>query len=125
MSHRNDGPLFKVRNDPRVTPFGHFLRHWSLDELPQLINVLVGEMSLVGPRPHLPEEVDQYSPYERRVFAVKPGITGLAQVTGRSNLKFEEEVKLDLQYVEEWSLFLDLWILWRTVFTVLKRDGAD
>ncbi|MDD4628268.1 MAG: exopolysaccharide biosynthesis polyprenyl glycosylphosphotransferase [Candidatus Peribacteraceae bacterium] len=125
LSHRNDGPLFKVRNDPRVTRFGKFLRRWSLDELPQLLNVLVGEMSLVGPRPHLMEEVDQYSPFERRVFAVKPGITGLAQVTGRSNLKFGDEVKSDLQYVEEWSMFLDLWILWRTIFAVLKRDGAD
>ena len=125
LSHRNDGPLFKVRNDPRVTPSGRFLRRWSLDELPQLFNVFIGQMSLVGPRPHLPEEVDHYSSYQRRVFAVKPGITGLAQVAGRSNLKFEEEVKLDLKYVEEWSLLLDLWILWRTVFTVLKRDGAD
>ncbi|MDD5751189.1 MAG: exopolysaccharide biosynthesis polyprenyl glycosylphosphotransferase [Candidatus Peribacteraceae bacterium] len=125
LSHRRDGPLFKVHNDPRVTRVGSFLRRWSLDELPQLLNVFIGEVSLVGPRPHLPEEVDQYSPYQRRVFAVKPGITGLSQVAGRSNLKFEEEVKLDLQYVEEWSLLLDLWILWRTVFTVLKRDGAD
>ncbi|MDD5623468.1 MAG: sugar transferase, partial [Candidatus Peribacteraceae bacterium] len=125
LSHRNDGPLFKVHHDPRVTRFGRFLRRWSLDELPQFLNVLIGQMSLVGPRPHLPEEVDQYSHYQRRVFAVKPGVTGLAQVTGRSNLKFEEEVKLDLQYIEEWSVFLDLWILWRTIFAVLKKEGAD
>ena len=125
LSHRSDGPLFKVHGDPRVTRFGHFLRRWSLDELPQLLNVLVGQMSLVGPRPHLPEEVDRYSPFQRRVFAVRPGITGLAQISGRSGLKFEEEVALDLKYVEEWSPLLDLWVLWRTVFTVMKREGAD
>ncbi len=82
-------------------------------------------MSLVGPRPHLPDEVDRYSSYERRVFAVKPGITGLAQVSGRSDLVFKEEVRLDLKYIEEWSLFLDLWILWRTIFAVLRKNGAD
>jgi exopolysaccharide biosynthesis polyprenyl glycosylphosphotransferase len=125
LSHRTDGPLFKVRNDPRVTRVGRVLRRLSLDELPQLLNVLRGEMSLVGPRPHLPEEVDRYSPEQRRVFAVKPGITGLAQISGRSNLKFEDEVRLDLQYIEDWSLLFDLWILWRTVFTILKREGAD
>lgn len=124
-SHRSDGPLFKIKNDPRVTRFGKFLRRFSIDELPQLINVISGHMSLVGPRPHLPEEVNKYSSYQRRVFAVKPGITGLAQVYGRSDLKFEEEVRLDLQYIEEWSPFLDLWILWRTVFIVLSRHGAD
>lgn len=124
-SHRSDGPLFKIKNDPRVTPLGRVLRRWSLDELPQLVNVLLGHMSLVGPRPHLPDEVDRYSAYERRVFAVKPGITGLAQVSGRSDLPFKEEVRLDLQYIEEWSVFLDLWVLWRTIFTVIGRKGAD
>ena len=124
-SHRTDGPLFKMKNDPRVTPLGRILRRWSLDELPQLFNVLVGHMSLVGPRPHLPEEVQKYSSYQRRVFAVKPGITGLPQVSGRSDLPFKEEVRLDLQYIEEWSPFLDLWILWRTLFTVIRRKGAD
>lgn len=124
-SHRSDGPLFKIKNDPRVTPLGAVLRRFSLDELPQLLNVLVGQLSLVGPRPHLPDEVDRYTSYERRVFAVKPGITGLAQVSGRSDLPFKEEVRLDLRYIEEWSLFLDLWILWRTLFVILKRDGAD
>ncbi|MBI3332060.1 exopolysaccharide biosynthesis polyprenyl glycosylphosphotransferase [Candidatus Peregrinibacteria bacterium] len=118
---RHDGPLFKVRNDPRVTRTGRFLRRWTLDELPQLLNVLLGHLSLVGPRPHLPEEVERYSLLERRVFAVKPGMTGLAQISGRSDLKFEDEVRLDLQYIEEWSLLLDLWILWRTVFTVIGR----
>lgn len=124
-SHRDDGPLFKIKDDPRVTRIGKFLRHSSLDELPQLLNVFVGHMSLVGPRPHLPEEVDRYGSYERRVFAVKPGVTGLAQVSGRSNLPFQEEVRLDLRYIEEWSPLLDLWILWRTVFVVLGARGAD
>ncbi|PIR53343.1 hypothetical protein COU76_01585 [Candidatus Peregrinibacteria bacterium CG10_big_fil_rev_8_21_14_0_10_49_10] len=124
-SHRTDGPLFKMKNDPRVTGLGRVLRRWSLDELPQLLNVFVGHMSLVGPRPHLPEEVSKYSTYERRVFAVKPGITGFPQVSGRSDLPFKEEVRLDLQYIEEWSPFLDLWILWRTAFVVIKRKGAD
>ncbi len=125
LNHRNDGPLFKVKDDPRITVLGRFLRRWSLDELPQLLNVFAGQMSIVGPRPHLPEEVKFYTSYQRRVFAVRPGITGLAQVSGRSDLRFEEEVRLDLQYIEEWSPFLDLWILWRTVFTVLNRKGAD
>jgi len=125
QNERNDGPLFKMRNDPRITPFGKFLRRWTLDEFPQLINVLLGQVSLVGPRPHLPSEVQKYSLEQRRVFAVKPGMTGLAQTSGRSDLGFEEEMKLDLRYIEEWSLLLDLWILWRTMFTVLSRKGAD
>jgi lipopolysaccharide/colanic/teichoic acid biosynthesis glycosyltransferase len=90
-----------------------------------LFNVLVGQMSLVGPRPHLPEEVSRYSPRERRVFAVKPGITGLAQVSGRSDLSFADEVRLDLQYIEEWSWTTDLWICWRTLVVILGRKGAD
>jgi lipopolysaccharide/colanic/teichoic acid biosynthesis glycosyltransferase len=125
MNHRTDGPLFKVRNDPRVTRVGRFLRRWTLDELPQLFNVLVGHVSLVGPRPHLPDEVELYSLEQRRVFAVKPGMTGLAQVSGRSDLPFDEEVRYDLQYIEEWSLLLDLWILWRTPFVILSKRGAD
>ncbi len=125
LNHRRDGPLFKVKNDPRITRVGTFLRRWTLDELPQLLNVFLGQLSLVGPRPHLREEVDRYSLTQRRVFAVKPGMTGLAQVSGRSDLSFEDEIRLDLQYIEEWSLLLDLWILWRTVFTVLGRKGAD
>lgn len=120
-NERKDGPLFKIKNDPRITRIGCFLRRFDLDELPQLFNVLVGHMSLVGPRPHLPEEVSRYSSYERRVFAVKPGISGLAQISGRSKLSFKEEVRLDLQYVEEWSPLLDLWILWRTIFVVIFR----
>ncbi|MDB4979139.1 MAG: undecaprenyl-phosphate galactose phosphotransferase [Candidatus Peribacteria bacterium] len=125
LNHRRDGPLFKIKNDPRVTRVGKTLRRFSLDELPQLLSVITGHMSLVGPRPHLPEEVERYNPEQCRVFAVKPGITGLAQVSGRSDLTFEEEVRLDLQYVEEWSIRLDLWILWRTVFIVMSREGAD
>jgi len=125
QSHREDGPLFKMKNDPRVTRSGKFLRRWSLDELPQLMNVLKGELSLVGPRPHLPEEVDSYTDFQKRVFTVKPGITGLAQISGRSDLPFDEEVRLDLQYIEEWSPWLDLWIMWRTVGVVLRGEGAD
>ena len=125
MNHRRDGPLFKIHDDPRVTRVGRFLRRFSFDELPQLLNVLFGQLSLVGPRPHLPDEVDRYSLEQRRVFAVKPGVTGLAQISGRSDLSFDDEVRLDLQYIEEWSLLLDLWILWRTVFTVFSRKGAD
>jgi len=124
-NHRKDGPLFKIKNDPRVTRVGALLRRWSIDEFPQLLNVLGGSVSLVGPRPHLPEEVKLYSSYQRRVFAVRPGATGLAQISGRSDLKFDEEVALDLKYVEEWTLWLDLWILWRTVVVVCSRKGAD
>lgn len=125
LNHRTDGPLFKAKNDPRITRTGRFLRRWSLDEFPQLLNVLLGHMALVGPRPHLPQEVSRYSPYQRRVFAICPGMTGLAQVSGRSDLSFEEEVRLDLQYIEEWSPLLDFWILWRTAFVIVGRKGAD
>ncbi len=125
LNHRKDGPLFKIKNDPRITHIGKVLRRWSIDEWPNLLNVLVGQMSLVGPRPHLPDEVKLYSSYQRRVFAVKPGVTGLAQVSGRSDLTFDEEVALDLKYVEEWSPLLDLWILWRTLVVVLGKKGAD
>jgi exopolysaccharide biosynthesis polyprenyl glycosylphosphotransferase len=125
LNHRADGPLFKAKHDPRVTKVGRFIRKWSLDELPQLFNVLAGHMSLVGPRPHLPQEVSLYTSYQRRVFAVRPGVTGLAQVSGRSDLTFDQEVALDLQYIEEWSLRMDLWILWRTLMVVIGRKGAD
>lgn len=125
LNHRKDGPLFKMKNDPRVTRLGALLRRWSIDEWPQLFNVLMGHLSLVGPRPHLPEEVKLYTSYQRRVFAVKPGMTGLAQVSGRSDLSFDEEVALDLTYIEEWSLFRDLWVIWRTVVVVVSRKGAD
>ncbi|WP_232303752.1 sugar transferase [Pseudofrankia sp. DC12] len=123
-NERAEGLLFKMRDDPRVTAVGKFLRKWSLDELPQLINVLIGTMSLVGPRPPLPREVAQYEGHVHRRLMVKPGLTGLWQVSGRSDLEWEEAVRLDLRYVENWSLAMDLSILWRTVFAVLKREGA-
>lgn len=119
-----DGPLFKIHDDPRVTRAGRFLRRYSLDELPQLFNVLNGSMSLVGPRPPLPGEAAQYDDVVRRRLLVRPGITGLWQVSGRSDLSWEESVELDLSYVENWSLIGDLMILCRTVRVVLARDGA-
>jgi exopolysaccharide biosynthesis polyprenyl glycosylphosphotransferase len=122
----NDGAglLFKIRKDPRVTRVGGWLRRYSLDELPQILNVLIGDMSLVGPRPALPDETTQYGDYVRRRLAVRPGITGLWQVNGRSNLPWDEAVRLDIRYVENWSLFLDLQILWRTWAAVAHADGA-
>lgn len=116
--------LFKMKDDPRVTRVGRFLRRYSLDELPQFINVLVGEMSVVGPRPPLPEEVLKYEDRVRRRFLVKPGITGLWQVSGRSDLDWRDTVRFDLYYVENWSLIQDLQILWRTVAVVFKGEGA-
>ena len=119
-----DDVLFKVRADPRVTPVGARLRKSSLDELPQLINVLRGEMSLVGPRPSLPEEAAKYAVHVRRRLVVKPGMTGLWQVNGRSELSWEETVRLDLRYVENWSFALDLQILWKTFFVIFRGAGA-
>lgn len=116
--------LFKMKNDPRVTPVGAVLRRFSLDELPQLFNVFLGHMSLVGPRPPLEREVEQYDRHVHRRFLVKPGITGLWQVSGRSNLDWEETVRLDLYYVENWTMTGDLAILWRTLRAVVHRDGA-
>lgn len=121
---RSDGPLFKNENDRRITRFGKFLRRSSLDELPQLINVLRGEMSLVGPRPHEPEEVDKYQQHQKKLLSIKPGMTGLAQVSGRSNLTFSEEVKLDLYYIENWSLKNDLQIIFKTIWVVIKKQGV-
>jgi exopolysaccharide biosynthesis polyprenyl glycosylphosphotransferase len=121
--NESDGLLFKIRNDPRVTPIGRFLRASSLDELPQLINVLVGEMSLVGPRP-LPAEDGDFLGDVRRRLLVRPGITGLWQVSGRSDLSWDDAVRLDLYYVDNWSLSFDLTILWRTVGVVLRSKGA-
>jgi lipopolysaccharide/colanic/teichoic acid biosynthesis glycosyltransferase len=116
--------LFKIRNDPRITTVGAWLRRWSVDELPQLINVVRGDMSLVGPRPALPDEAARYGDYVRRRLVVKPGLTGLWQVNGRSDLSWEESVRLDLRYVENWSLILDLQILWKTCSAVLHGSGA-
>ena len=122
--HNNaDGLLFKMRHDPRVTPVGG-LRRLSLDELPQLLNVLGGTMSLVGPRPPLPGEVARYDSSVSRRLLVKPGLTGLWQISGRSDLPWEEAVRLDLRYVENWSLALDLLILWKTAAAVFRAQGA-
>lgn len=118
------GPIFKMRSDPRVTRVGSFLRRFSLDELPQLLNVLRGDLSLVGPRPPLPEETEDYEPWQRHRLDVVQGITGLWQVSGRSRLSFEEMALLDLYYIEHWSILLDLEILMETVPTVLHGDGA-
>jgi exopolysaccharide biosynthesis polyprenyl glycosylphosphotransferase len=119
-----DGVLFKMKRDPRVTRTGAWLRRYSLDELPQLINVLLGHMSLVGPRPPLPEEVARYGADVYRRLAVKPGLTGLWQVSGRSDLPWDEAVRLDLRYVENWSLTLDMQILWKTMSAVIRGAGA-
>jgi exopolysaccharide biosynthesis polyprenyl glycosylphosphotransferase len=118
------GVLFKMRQDPRVTRSGRVLRRHSLDELPQLINVLLGEMSLVGPRPPLHSEVEQYPEDMRRRLVVKPGMTGLWQVSGRSDLSWEDSIRLDLRYVENWSLTVDLVILMRTALVVMRGQGA-
>ena len=119
-----DGLLFKIRKDPRITATGSWLRRWSLDELPQLFNVLLGEMSLVGPRPPLPSEVARYGCDVRRRLVVKPGLTGLWQVNGRSDLSREDAVRLDLRYVENWSFALDVQILWKTCAAVVRGRGA-
>ncbi|MFH1088956.1 MAG: sugar transferase [Candidatus Uhrbacteria bacterium] len=118
-NEREGTPLFKLKDDPRVTRVGKFIRKFSIDELPEFYLVLLGRMSLVGPRPHLPEEVAEYKPHHRRVLAVKPGITGLAQISGRADLDFEAEVRLDTYYIEHWSPWLDLTILLKTPFVVL------
>jgi exopolysaccharide biosynthesis polyprenyl glycosylphosphotransferase len=118
------GALFKMRRDPRVTRAGIWLRRYSLDELPQLFNVLFGDMSLVGPRPALPVEAARYGDHMRRRLAVKPGMTGLWQINGRSDLAWDEAVRLDLRYVENWSFILDLQILWKTLSAVLGGYGA-
>jgi exopolysaccharide biosynthesis polyprenyl glycosylphosphotransferase len=123
-SNDNDGILFKLRNDPRVTPVGAWLRRWSVDELPQLVNVLLGQMSLVGPRPAVPDEVAKYAVHVHRRLVVKPGLTGLWQVNGRSDLSWEESVRIDLRYVENWSLALDLQIMWKTIWALARRSGA-
>jgi exopolysaccharide biosynthesis polyprenyl glycosylphosphotransferase len=119
-----DDVLFKIRRDPRITRPGLWLRRWSLDELPQLLNVLLGDMSLVGPRPALPQEAARYGDLMRRRLAVTPGLTGLWQVSGRSDLSWDDAVRLDLRYVENWSLALDLQILWKTGAAVIRGAGA-
>jgi exopolysaccharide biosynthesis polyprenyl glycosylphosphotransferase len=123
-SNDTDGVLFKIRKDPRVTAVGTHLRRWSIDELPQLLNVFRGDMSLVGPRPALPDEAEKYAEHVHRRLVVKPGITGLWQVNGRSDLSWDESVRLDLRYVENWSFALDLQILWKTVPVLVRNSGA-
>ena len=120
----SDSVLFKLRQDPRVTAVGAHLRRLSLDELPQLFNVFLGHMSLVGPRPALPDEAEKYAEHVRRRLVVKPGLTGLWQVNGRSDLSWEESVRLDLRYVENWSFALDLQIIWKTISVMLRGSGA-
>jgi exopolysaccharide biosynthesis polyprenyl glycosylphosphotransferase len=124
VNNELDGVLFKLRQDPRITALGVHLRRWSVDELPQLINVVLGHMSLVGPRPALPEEAARYADHVRRRLVVKPGMTGLWQVKGRSDLSWDESVRLDLRYVENWSLVLDLQIMWKTISVVIRGVGA-
>lgn len=118
------GPVFKITNDPRITPLGHWMRRYSLDELPQLFNVLRGDMALVGPRPPLMTEYNRFTEYQRQKLAVKPGITCLWQVSGRNEVRdFDEWVRLDLEYIHRWSLWLDLQILFRTVGVVFSGSG--
>jgi exopolysaccharide biosynthesis polyprenyl glycosylphosphotransferase len=118
-----EGWAFKMERDPRVTPVGRFLRRFSLDELPQLWNVLSGSMSLVGPRPSLPEEVENFAPGERRRLSMKPGMTGLWQVSGRHTLPIERWIEIDLEYVDNWTLMLDIKILFKTIAAVLRGEG--
>lgn len=126
QQNESDGPIFKIKNDPRITEIGKFIRKHSLDEIPQFINVIQGKMSLVGPRPALPEEVRQYSNYEIKRLETKPGLTGLWQVSGRSNLSFKKMIQLDIMYINTMSLFVDLKILFKTVAQMFysNNNGA-
>jgi len=117
---RNDGPLVKIKDDPRITKVGKFIRKTSIDELPNLWSVLIGDMSLVGPRPHLPEEVKKYEDKHKFVLTIKPGITGISQTSGRSDLPFEEEIRLDRYYIENWSILFDIKILIKTLIIIIK-----
>ncbi len=122
---RASDPLHKIKSDPRITRVGRFIRRWSLDELPQLINALKGDISLVGPRPHMTLETAKYESHHKKVLTLKPGITGMAQISGRSDLSFEEEVKLDTYYIENWSLLFDLAILLRTPLAILRGRKVE
>jgi exopolysaccharide biosynthesis polyprenyl glycosylphosphotransferase len=123
-NERGDGPLFKMKKDPRVTRLGSFLRKTRIDEIPQFYNVLIGDMSVVGPRPHEPEEVLKYKKHHKKLLSIKPGITGMAQTSGASDLNFEDEVRLDTYYIENWSLWLDIKIIFKTVIVVFIGKGA-
>ena len=124
-NNSKDGPIYKIANDPRVTKFGRFIRRWSIDELPQFFNVLAGSMSIVGPRPHQPREVNKYDSQHKYVLSLKPGITGLAQISGRSDLSFEEEMRLDVFYIEKWNLLIDLVIFIKTPFILFRKRKVD
>ncbi len=119
-----DGPMFKMKDDPRVTKIGHFIRKHSLDELPQFFNVLKGDMSLVGPRPPLPSEVVEYSEYDKQRLLIIPGCTGLWQATERNEAGFNEMVQLDIEYIKKAGFLFDLWIIWKTIIIVFKPNGS-
>lgn len=119
-----DGPMFKMKNDPRVTKVGHFIRKHSLDELPQFLNVIKGDMSLVGPRPPLPSEVSEYSDYDKQRLYVTPGCTGLWQATERNEVGFNEMVQIDIQYIQRASFIFDLWIIWKAVEIIIKPNES-
>ena len=116
--------MFKMEDDPRITKVGRFIRKTSIDELPQLVNILLGDMSLVGPRPPTPDEVMKYTLDDRKRLNVIPGLTGLWQISGRSDTGYEERVTLDSYYIQNWSVWLDLWIIIKTIYVVIKGKGA-
>jgi lipopolysaccharide/colanic/teichoic acid biosynthesis glycosyltransferase len=123
--NEQSGPVFKMRKDPRVTRVGRFIRRYSIDELPQLINVLRGDMSVVGPRPPVPDEVLKYEPWQRRRLSVRPGLTCIWQVSGRNQISFEQWMYLDMQYIDHWSLARDFHLIFRTVPVVISGRGAS
>jgi lipopolysaccharide/colanic/teichoic acid biosynthesis glycosyltransferase len=120
-----DGPVFKMKKDPRITPIGRILRKFSIDELPQLINVLRGDMSVVGPRPPVPNEVAKYEPWQRRRLSVRPGLTCIWQVSGRNEISFEQWMYMDLQYIDTWSFSKDISLILKTFPVVLTGRGAS
>jgi exopolysaccharide biosynthesis polyprenyl glycosylphosphotransferase len=126
LMHLNeqDGPVFKIKNDPRITKIGRFLRKTSLDELPQFFNVLIGDMSIVGPRPPVPSEVKQYARSLNRRLSINPGITCIWQVSGRNNIPFNKWMEMDMEYIDNWSLTLDFIIILKTIKVIIKRDGV-
>ena len=123
--NEQSGPVFKMRNDPRVSTLGRFLRKYSIDELPQLVNVLRGDMSVVGPRPPVVEEVAKYEAWQRRRLSVRPGLTCIWQVSGRSQISFEEWMYLDMQYIDHWSLGQDIGLIFKTIPVVVTGRGAS